>query len=175
MLKASQITVNVSIGLESMVSSLQKKSDLLKTIVVRSVNLSNKIKKTGVVNRMKKRIQQVAVKVKNEISAKTSIDNVSLDCRNTALSWEKAFNLAENDCITRETIALTTIIQVAGRVQAEFCVNIKEENIDAELINILLTYFPIMRVKKKDWDLLIDMNELLFQKELFIELFRQDI
>jgi len=100
---------------------------------------------------------------------------VSLDCRNTALSWEKAFNLAENDCITRETIALTTIIQVAGRIQAEFCVNIKEENIDAELINILLTYFPIMRVKKKDWDLLIDMNELLFQKELFIELFRQDI
>lgn len=173
---ASQIKASPQAGLEDMMISLQHKSSLLKLILVKSLAIAEKIKKTDTLTKMKKRINQTYTTSIVKLKKSAYGNKIVLKCLNTGLSWEEAYIMAENNVMTPdETCSIREFIYYAGKIQSEFMMDTQDLNINAACVDVLLQHFPIMRARKGNQDILIDSAELLLQKDVFLKILENNV
>ena len=162
----SAIKISVDSGISNMMVSLKKKEELLTEVLMHCISVSNKLRETGVIGNMKKRNNQVLDKSKVNLKKYTS-SQLSFKFMNTSLCWDKVYTNAECDTFNNNSKHCThDIITIAGRVQAEFCVEVSELPTDDQhiLIDILVTYFPIMLASSGEKQILLDVHKLLLDK-----------
>ena len=92
-----------------------------------------------------------------------------LKCLNSALSWELAFVNAEYNLIKCD-IPVLQVVTIASRVRNEFCIPVNDIEFDQRqaLVELLMEYFPIMFLTKNEYSVLVDVNELLLEKNAFM-------
>lgn len=169
MVDASKIKVNSIQGLSNVIISAKAKELILTDILTLSISVKEEIKNSDIINKIRKRVtQRISELTKNKIKETTEFKDYNLKCLNTSLSWEKAFLNIEN-CNIADTL-VHDVKAIASDIQAEFCypVNLIPIEIKKQIIYMLILYFPVILVEGKDNSVLIDMTELILDKDAFV-------
>ena len=96
-------------------------------------------------------------------------NDLELKCINTSLSWEREYLDAESNVFSPKRISVSDVVSVASDVHSQFCIPVQrlKENVRDDLICLLLEFFPIMLATMNKKTVLVDINELLLEKEAF--------
>ena len=178
MKKASDISISLSLGTSQLSLQASKKCHLLTELVAIATTLTQKIESTGLLKRVKKRLYEIDVGAKTNFFKKLTTPEMVVKCRNSDVPWATAYSTFEatGGKFVPKSFDVTKIRYAAEQIENEtfvafeqLCVSvngIKRE----ELIEILITNFPIMCVARGEQSVFIDIHELLLNGNAFVAL-----
>ena len=149
MKKASDISISLSVGTSQLNLHTSKKCHLLTELVAIATTLTHKIKSTGLLKRVKKRLYEIDVGAKINFFKKLTTPEMVVKCRNSDVPWATAYSTFEatGGKFIPKSFDVTKIRYAAEQIENEtfvafeqLCVSvngIKRE----ELIEILITNF----------------------------------
>ena len=173
---ASEIDILVSGGMSRMMVSLKNKEEILKNILTLAAAIKKEIVTCNVIYKMNKRLTQKSSETKLALKKVIRSNEINFKCLNSSLSWVEAYIAAECDTFKHVPLSYSDIVKIAGSVHAEFCVSVEVLPIEerSNIIDLLVERFPIMFVSRGNNSLLIDLHELLLDKECFTQFLKSD-
>ena len=169
MKETSDIKIMASKGLHNMIVSAKVKEARLKKVLTETIKIKEEISRTNILYKLKKRFNQTTSSTKDTLRKVVKHNDVTFKCMNTNLSWEDAYLNAECNILPGQNFTSLDILSVASDIQAEFCLATGRlhENHRKELIDTLVEFFSVIFASRSDKSVLLDIQELLLDKDLF--------
>ena len=171
--KASKINIKVDQGLTNMMASLKCKQALLTDIVASYQYLINEINVCGVIGKLKKRCQQVSTSQstsKKILKEAMTASTIEIECLNSKIAWKEAFRRYDNSEVKNmKDFSSSRVHSLALEVESNFCVNILNNSTTND-IDAVLGNFPVIFFSNKTRSVLVDLHELLFEKDCLFSL-----
>ena len=170
---ASSIKIDMKMGTQQLSVSAALKQEHLGKVMSYATEIKELLKKEEVIMKLKKRSNQ-QLSIKNKEALLMEKNELNLKCLNSTLEWEKAYEKVITQTVQNlpfgtsvlEMQQLATIVEEESFVDGK---NVIEPDRSGK-INFLLENFPIMFASKEGKELLINIHELLINKDTFIAL-----
>ena len=170
---AGEIKLSFSQGTAQLSLQAAKKNGKLTEILAAAASVTHKMKETKILYRVQKRKLQIKQNAKTEFMDSELI----IRCRNSSLSWTEAYNRFIAKAIdVPKKISVASIQYAAERVENETFVSSEDIAVDLDLeskndmIEALLSNFPIMQISRGKTSVLIDFKGLLLHEDAFLKL-----
>ena len=169
------IKVALNQGMTGMMSSLNRKQELLSKVLASYQVLIDAIRQTKICTKLKKRVGQVATETitsKKKLKDAVNACHLKIKILNHRISWQNAFLNIENGFLKSLPPSLTSleIVKIAQLVENEVFVpvdNIIPNEFKSEIVDIIVEKFPVMLIVKGSSQVLINFHEFVLEKESF--------
>ena len=95
---------------------------------------------------------------------------IEIKCLNSKIAWEEAFRRYDNSEVKNmKDFSSSRVRSLASEVESNFCVNIPNNNTTND-IDAVLENFPVIFFSNKTRSMLVDLHELLFEKDCLLSL-----
>lgn len=170
---ASSIKINMKMGVQQIsVSAAAKQDSLAKVLACASV-INEFIDNENILYKLKKRFDQQQAR-KNKEALLMEKSQLSLKCLNVSLKWETAYHniISQTAKNLPNGTSVLEMLQIATQVEEETFLSGDNVTLPDRKgkIDFLLENFPIMFASRGDTDILINLHELLIDKELFVNI-----
>ena len=171
--EVGEIKLSLSQGTAQLSLQAAKKNGKLTEILAAAASVTHKMKETKILHRVQKRKLQIKQNAKTEFMDSELI----IRCRNSSLSWTEAYNRFIAKAIdVPKKISVASIQYAAEKVENETFVSSEDIAVDLDLeskndmIEALLSNFPIMQISRGKTSVLIDFKGLLLHEDAFPKL-----